>query len=207
MHLPDGLIPLDQVVIYWIISLIALAMFFVRLSEDTNQKDKRIVLTAVLTAATIIASSISIPSPFGIPMHFFIIPLVVIILGPFNGILVTFLSLLIQTLIGLGGLTVLGANVFVLGVVLCLATYITYTFISRLNENIAVFIGTVMGIVLATIAHIAILILAGLANLEMLLLTLVPFYLFIGIMEGFVTAFIVQFIEKIKPELLLMDKI
>jgi cobalt/nickel transport system permease protein len=206
MHLPDGLIPLDQVFIYWLISLIALAMFFFRLSKDKNQKDKRIILTGILSAATIIGSSISVPSPFGIPMHFFLIPLVVIILGPLNGILVAFLSLSIQAFFGLGGLTVLGVNVFVLGVVLCLSTHIFYTIFSKFNEEVGVFTGTVVGILLATVAHFIILLFAGRVTLEILLFYLL-IYSFIGVIEGFVNAFIIQFIEKIKPEILNLKKI
>jgi len=207
MHLPDGIIPLDHVFFYWLISLIAVGIFFFRLSKNKDQKERRIILTAILSAATIIASSITVPSPFGIPIHFFLIPLVVIILGPFNGIFTVFLALLVQTLIGLGGLTVLGVNIFVLGVILCLSTYIFYTIVSRLNETIGVFLGTLLGILVATLAHIIILVIAGLANLEMLLITLIPFYLFIGIIEGFISAFIIQFIDKIKPEVLKLDKI
>ncbi|KZX16873.1 cobalt transport protein CbiM precursor [Methanobrevibacter cuticularis] len=207
MHLPDGIIPLDQAVIYWIISLIAIGIFFFRLSKHPNQKDRRLILSAILAAATIVASSITIPSPFGIPMHFFIIPLVVIILGPFNGTLITFLSLIVQTLIGLGGFTVVGANVLVMGVVLPLATYACYKAFYKFNESLAIFLGTFLGILAATIAQIVVLIIADASDLQMLILTLLPFYLFIGIIEGFITNLIISFIRNLKGEILTLDKI
>jgi cobalt/nickel transport system permease protein len=207
MHLPDGIIPLDQATIYWIISLIAIGIFFFRLSKHPDQKDRRLVLSAVLAAVTIIAGSITVPSPFGIPMHFFLIPLVVIILGPFNGTIITFLSLMVQTLIGLGGFTVVGANVLVMGVILPLTVYGCYKLFSKFNENVGIFLGTFMGIVAATIAQIIILVIADASDLKMLIFTLVPFYLFIGIIEGFITNLIVSFIKTMKGEILTLDKI
>ena len=94
-----------------------------------------------------------------------------------------------------------------MGIVLSLSTHVVYTFISRFNKTVGVFIGTFMGITAATITHIFILVFSDIANLNTLLFTLVPFYLFIGIIEGFATAFIVQFIEEIKPEILKIKKI
>ena len=70
MHIPDGLIPLDQSVIYLVISLIILAISFYFCSKKTDM-GKRLVLNGVLTAIVIVATSVTIPSPMGIPMHFF----------------------------------------------------------------------------------------------------------------------------------------
>ena len=208
MHLPDGMMPLNQALIYWIIVIICLVIFFFRLSSvEEDQRVKRLVLTAILTAATIIVSTITVPSPFGIPMHFFLIPLVVIILGPFSGTTVTFFALLIQSLIGLGGLTVIGANVFVIGTVLGLSVYCIYKIISKFNESFGIFIGTLFGIFIATITQIIILVIGGVATFEMLLPIFTAYYLFIGIIEGFITTFIVSLIEKIKPEFLTLKKI
>ncbi|MDR0912251.1 MAG: energy-coupling factor ABC transporter permease [Methanobrevibacter sp.] len=207
MHLPDGIIPLNQAIVYWIISLIAIGVFFFRLSKHPEGKQKWLVLTAILTATTIIASSITLPSPFGIPMHFFIIPLVVIILGPFNGTIISFLALVIQTLIGLGGFTVVGANVFVMGVILPLMTYGSYKLFYKFNENLGIVLGTFIGILSATIAQIAILVIADASNLETLIFTLVPFYMFIGIIEGFITNIIISFIKNIRNDILTLDKI
>ncbi len=101
MHLPDGIIPLNQALVYWVIMIIALLIFSYKMSK--NQSEQRFVLIALLSVATVVATSISIPSPFGVPIHFFLIPLVVILLGPLNGIAVSFLSLVVQLFLGMGG--------------------------------------------------------------------------------------------------------
>ncbi|MCL2688118.1 MAG: energy-coupling factor ABC transporter permease [Methanobrevibacter sp.] len=208
MHLPDGMLPLDQALIYWIIVIICLGIFFFRLSKlQEDQRVKRLVLTAILTAATIVVSAITVPSPFGIPMHFFLIPLVVIILGPFSGIAVTFLALLIQSLIGHGGLTVIGPNTFAIGITLGLSVYVIYKIISRFNDNAGIFTGTLLGIFIGALSQIFILVIAGLATFETLLPIFTVYYLFIGVIEGFITTFVVSLIDKLKPEILTLEKV
>jgi len=141
-------------------------------------------------------------------MHFFLIPLVAIILGPLSGIAVAFLCLIVQFfLLGMGGATVLGANTVTIGVALSLSTYIFYKLISELDTRVGVFGGTFMGIIMATIVQVLILLWAGVANLEMLMLTLIPFYMFIAFIEGIANIFIVSFISKVKPDLLKLEKI
>jgi cobalt/nickel transport system permease protein len=153
-------------------------------------------------------SSLSIQSPFGVPMHFFIIPLVAILMGPLTGVAVAFLCLLLQFLfLGMGGLTTLGANVLAMGVVMSFSTYLFYKMTFDLDERLSIFAGTLMGIIMATITNVLILIMAGLASLEMLMATLIPFYLFIAIIEGLANVFIISFISKVKPEILKLDKI
>lgn len=200
MHLPDGLIPLWQAAIYWILTIILLTLYTFKLSK-TEDKQKIIINTAILAAVTFAASSISIPSPFGVPVHLFIIPLVVILLGPLSGVAVAFICFIVQFLfLGMGGITSLGANVVTMGIMMSFSTYYFYKFTSELDERLGIFSGTFMGIIVATISQIVILLLAGVATLDVLLSTLVPFYLFVGIVEGVLNIFIILSLFKLKPE-------
>ena len=62
---------------------------------------------------------ISIPTPWGVSIHFFGVPLVVILLGPLTAVIVAFCCLSIQyLLLGMGGITTLGANTFAIGICL-----------------------------------------------------------------------------------------
>lgn len=200
MHLPDGLIPLWQAAIYWILTIILLALYTFKLSK-TEDKQKIIINTAILAAVTFAASSISIPSPFGVPVHLFMIPLVVILLGPLSGVAVAFICFIVQFLfLGMGGITSLGANVVTMGIMMSFSTYYFYKFTSELDERLGIFSGTFVGIIVATISQIVILLLAGVATLDVLLSTLVPFYLFVGIVEGVLNIFIILSLFKLKPE-------
>jgi len=207
MHLPDGIIPLWQTVIYWIITLIFLALYLFKLSKE-DKREKMIINTAIIAAVTIAASSLSIPSPFGVPIHFFIIPLAAILLGPLTAVTVAFLCFTVQFLfLGMGGITTIGVNTVTMGIVMSFSTYIFYKLTLDLDVKLSIFSGTFMGIILATVAEILILIGANVATLELLLTTLIPFYLFVAVIEGVTNVFIINFISKIKPEMLKLDKI
>ena len=207
MHIPDGLIPFEQAVVYLCLTLIIVAISFYYTSRKSDM-EKRLVLSGVLTAITVVATSVTIPSPMGIPMHFFIIPLVVLILGPFNAILVSFLALLVQALgIGEGGITTLGINVLDMGIILSLVVYFVYKLFSGINERFAIFLSTVAGILAATSIQILILVLANTTSLEVLLGSLLPYYLMIGIIEGIINVIILEFISKTNNTILEIEKV
>ena len=207
MHLPDGIVPLNQAIIYWIITLIIISIFFYKFSKDEN-KEKRIVSIALFSVFTVTVTSLSIPSPLGVPIHFFLIPLVAILLGPLTSNIVSFISLLIQAiLLNMGGITILGANFIVMGLILSYVCYGFYILFKDLNKKAAIFASTIIGIMAATFGQVAVLLISGAMNFDVLLATLIPFYLFISIIEGFANTIIITAIEQIKPEIMEMEKI
>lgn len=207
MHLPDGIISFEQAIIYWIITLIIISIFLYKFSKDKN-KEKRIISIALFSVFTMVVTSVSVPSPLGVPIHFFLIPLIAIILGPLSSTIVSFVTLLMQALIlNMGGITTLGANFLVMGFILSIVTYGFYRIFSYLNEKVAIFASTIIGIMFATFAQVAILLISGAMNFDILLSTLVPFYLFISIIEGFANVVIITAIERTKPEIIEINKI
>ena len=207
MHLPDGIISFEQAMIYWIITLIIILLFFYKFSKDEN-KEKRIISIALFSVFTIVITSLSIPSPFGVPIHFFLIPLIAMILGPFSSTIVSFIALLMQVFtLNMGGITSLGANFIVIGFILPIVTYSFYKLFLNLNKKLAIFGLTIIGIIAATFGQVGILLISGAMNFDLLLSTLVPFYLFISIIEGFCNVVIITSIEKIKPELIEINEI
>ena len=207
MHLPDGIVPLNQAIIYWVITLIIISVFFYKFSKDEN-KEKRIISIAIFSVFTVTVTSLSIPSPLGVPIHFFLIPLVAILLGPLTSNIVSFISLLVQAiLLNMGGITILGANFIVMGLILSYVSYGFYILFKDLNKKVAIVASTIIGIMAATFAQVAILLISGAMNFDVLLATLIPFYLFISIIEGFANTIIITAIEQIKPEIMEMEKI
>ena len=191
MHLPDGIISFEQAMIYWIITLIIILLFFYKFSKDEN-KEKRIISIALFSVFTIVITSLSIPSPFGVPIHFFLIPLIAMILGPFSSTIVSFIALLMQVFtLNMGGITSLGANFIVIGFILPIVTYSFYKLFLNLNKKLAIFGSTIIGIIAATFGQVGILLISGAMNFDLLLSTLVPFYLFISIIEGFCNVVII----------------
>ena len=103
--------------------------------------------------------------------------------------------------LNMGGITSLGANFIVMGFILSIVTFEFYKLFSYLNEKVAIFGSTIIGIMFATFGQIVILLISGAMNFDILLSTLLPFYLFISIIEGFANVVIVTAIDKIKPEI------
>ena len=154
MHLPDGIISFEQAAIYWIITLVIISIFLYKFSKDEN-KEKRIISIALFSVFTMVVTSVSVPSPLGVPIHFFLIPMIAIILGPLSSTIVSFVTLLMQALIlNMGGITTLGANFLVMGFILSIATYGFYRVFSYLNEKVAIFASTIIGIMFATFSHL-----------------------------------------------------
>ena len=207
MHIPDGLIPITHAMVYLAISLVFLAHSFINITKKVDMGE-RLVLTGVLTAMTVVATSVTVPSPIGIPMHFFIIPLVVLILGPLSGFIVSCLALLIQAFsLGMGGVTTLGINVLDMGIILSITVYIIYNLFSNINDKMAIFLSTVTGILAATLAQIIILALANTTSFEVLIASLLPYYLMIGIIEGVANILILEFISKANNSILEIEKV
>ena len=65
----------------------------------------------------------------------------------------------------------------------------------------------IIGIMFATFGQVAILLISGAMNFDILISTLVPFYLFIAFIEGFANVVIITAIEKTKPEIMEINKI
>ena len=201
MHLPDGIISFEQAIVYWIITLIIISAFFYKFSKDEN-KEKRIISIALFSVFTMVVTSVSVPSPLGVPIHFFLIPLIAILLGPLSSTIVSFVTLIMQFLVlNMGGITSLGANFLVMGFILSIVTFEFYKLFTNINEKLAIFGSTIIGIMFATFAQIAILLISGAMNFDILLSTLLPFYLFISFIEGFANVVIITAIDKIKPEI------
>ncbi|MGJ7027664.1 MULTISPECIES: energy-coupling factor ABC transporter permease [Methanothermobacter] len=207
MHIPDGIIPLWQSAVYWAVALINIGIFFYIFSDKPG-KDRRMVATGLFAAAAAAVSSVSVPSPLGVPVHFFLIPLAAIILGPMTAVLVATLCLIIQFFIlGMGGITSMGANILTMGIGLGIGTYAVYRVASELDGTLAVFSATFLGIMAAAALHILILLAAGVAGPEILMATLIPFYIFVAVVEGAANIFIVSFLERVKPDLIAMEKV
>lgn len=174
--------------------------------------DKKIPLMGVIGAFVFAAQMINFSIPgTGSSGHIGGGILLSILLGPYAGFLTMASILLIQALFfGDGGLLAYGSNVFNLGFFTC---FIAYPFIYKLitrkgltqkrifwGTTIAVIVGLQLGsfsVVLETLfSHKTEL------PFSTFLLLMQPIHLAIGVVEGLVTASIVIFVWKARPEIL-----
>lgn len=107
LHLPDGVLP-------WWLWLGALATTLVAVLAALKRLEGRrrmLPAVAVMAAASLAAANI----PLGLPLHVNLAALAGIVLGPALGFLAVFVANVFNTLIGHGGLTVLGVNALLVG--------------------------------------------------------------------------------------------
>jgi cobalt/nickel transport system permease protein len=205
MHIPDGLIPFPQYLIYGIISLIAI--FFALKWARNNLDERAIPLLAVLSAGIFAIQAMNIPIPFGTSGHMMGAALVAIVLGsPWAAVLVLSIVLILQGLLfGDGGMTALGVNIFNMGVVGGFVGFYTYKSLKNVNGKFAVFAAGWMSIFIAAIVAAFELAISGAFPLDLGLLYMGGFHAIIGLIEGAITLVVVLAIQNVRPDLFSLE--
>ena len=174
--------------------------------------DKKIPLMGVIGAFVFAAQMINFSIPgTGSSGHIGGGILLAILLGPYAGFLTMASILLIQALFfGDGGLLAYGSNVFNLGFFTCFVAYpLIYKWFTRKGiSQKRIFWGTVLavtiGLQLGAFSVVLETLFSGKTELPFatFLLLMQPIHLAIGVVEGLVTAAIVIFVWKARPEIL-----
>ncbi len=207
MHIPDGFIPFWQCAIYYIILIVAL--YFASKWARENLDEKRIPLLAVLAAGIFAIMSMNMPIPFGTSGHMVGGALVAIIFcAPEAAVLVFTVVLIIQALVfGDGGITVLGANVLNMAIIGGFTGL--YTF-KALKDKIGIYasagIGAWLATVLAALACAIEMAIAGTFPLNVGVVSMVTYHIFIGIIEAVLTVIVIMALDKFRPDLLIWNK-
>lgn len=205
MHVPDGLIPFPQWIIYYAISFIALIL---ALRWARNNLDERAIpLLAVISAGIFAIQAMNIPIPFGTSGHMMGAALVAIIFGsPWAAVLVLSIVLVLQGfLFGDGGMTALGVNIFNMGVIGGFVGFYGYKSLKGINGKFAVFTAAWASIFVAAIAAALELTVAGAFPLNLGLLYMGGFHAIIGLIEGAITLVVILAIQNVRPDLFSLE--
>lgn len=207
IHLPDGSFTFFWVLAWWFftLALIGAALVWAR---RRRLGAREITVAAFVTAASFAVFQVEIPFFGGVHMN--LTPLTGILAGPILGSLIVFIVNILSAATGHGGWGLIGANVLVnfsevmtAWLVFGALKGITSSLFSR--AGIATFAGLFVG----NIAMIAIILLSGIqgvtqTSLQILtgLSILVAVNMGVAVVEAFVTGFIVEYMGKVKPDLL-----
>ncbi|GAA0179852.1 energy-coupling factor ABC transporter permease [Clostridium sediminicola] len=174
--------------------------------------DKKIPLMGVMGAFIFASQMINFTIPgTGSSGHIAGGLLLAILLGPYAGFITMASVLLIQALFFAdGGLLAYGANVFNLGFYACFIVYplIYKKFIEKGYSNKRIFSGAIISSVIAlqlgALSVVLQTLFSGKTELPFVsfLILMQPIHLAIGIIEGVVTASVVSFVWKARPEIL-----
>jgi len=206
MHIPDGFIPLLECAVYWVIAIvfILLALRWARRDLD----ESKIHLLAVLAAGIFAMQALNVPIPWGTSGHVVGGVLAAIVFAsPWAGVLALTLVLVIQALVfGDGGITVMGANIFLMGVV---STFTGYYLFKVLKERVrvpvlgAAFAGAWTGLFVSAIVCAFVLAIAGTFPLVEGLIFMGTYHAVIGIVaEGVITVAVLALLMYAAPDML-----
>ena len=210
MHMADALISPVVGGTMLVASAGVAAYSIKKIKNDLDEK--KIPLMGVMGAFVFAAQMINFAIPgTGSSGHIGGGMLLAILLGPYAGFLTMASILLIQALFfGDGGLLAFGSNLFNLGFYTCFIAYpIIYKWITRKGvTSKRIFWGTItsalVGLQLGAFSVVLETFLSGKTELPFatFVLLMQPIHLAIGVVEGLVTAAVVTFVWKARPEIL-----
>ncbi|MFW9865700.1 MAG: energy-coupling factor ABC transporter permease [Candidatus Thorarchaeota archaeon] len=219
MHLPDGLLDPFTIIILWIVVILVIIFGYFKMGKVFEKEDseKLIPYIGVLAATIFAFQFVNYPVPGGTSGHLIGGTLVAVILGPWASIIVIFLVLVVQSLFGDGGILALGANAFNMGIIGGIVGFYIVVFVVKilnktalkkeLKVSIATAIGSYIAIVLASLFCAIELSIAGAVPIEISIPAMVYWHLLIGIGEAIISAMIVFYIYKVKPELITIEPV
>lgn len=210
MHMSDALLSPAVGATFWTASLAAVAYSARKLKEDIDEK--LIPLMGVLAAFIFAAQMINFTIPgTGSSGHLGGGMILAIILGPHAGFIAISSVLIIQSLFFAdGGILALGCNIWNLGFYPCFIAYpLIYRMIAGVSRShkiivIASLASVAVGIQLGAVSVVVQTLLSDKSDLPFstFMYLMVPIHLAIGLVEGIITAGVINYIQSIRPEIL-----
>lgn len=210
MHMADALLSPAVGTVFWAGTLGTIAWCSKRLKE--NLDEKMVPLMGVLGAFIFTAQMINFTIPgTGSSGHLGGGMILAILLGPYAAFIVMASVLTVQAFFFAdGGLLALGCNIWNLGIYPCFVAYpliykpIVGTAVSRGKITAAAIIGGIAGLQLGAFSVVVQTLMSGRSELPFgnFLLMMQPIHLIIGLVEGFVTAGVINFVKAARPEIL-----
>lgn len=214
MHIPDGWVDPVFLIITWILTIIILAISLRKLRDID---ETRLAYMAVLSGTIFAAQMLNFPIIGGTSGHLLGGVLAASIVGPWGGVLVVTVVLLIQALLFAdGGILALGTNIFNMGIVGVFIGYFIIRYLmlnqdpktNRIRYYSGVFIGSLLSVVGASFLaaiEIGIPIVNNPAAIPftVALPTILIYHIFIGIGEGIITCAIVLYFNTIEMNVFL----
>ncbi|MEU6976099.1 MULTISPECIES: energy-coupling factor ABC transporter permease [unclassified Streptomyces] len=208
MHVPDGFINAPVSAAAGVVAAGAVA---VSLRGARKELDERTAPLAGLVAAFIFAvQMLNFPVAAGTSGHLLGGALAAILVGPYTGVLCIAVVLLMQgVLFADGGLTALGVNITVMGVVTVVVSYALFRGLvlalprTRRSVTIASFVAALVSVPAAATAFTAIYALGGTTDVPItkVLTAMVGVHVLIGLGEAVITMLTVGAVIAVRPDL------
>ncbi|MFI6395703.1 energy-coupling factor ABC transporter permease [Nonomuraea sp. NPDC050547] len=207
MHVPDGFF---NAAVSVSAGVVAAAGVAVCLRGARRELDDRTAPMAGLVAAFIFAvQMLNFPVAAGTSGHLLGGALAAILVGPYTGVLCVAVVLLVQGLFFAdGGLTALGVNITIMGIVTVLVGWGVFRLITRFAAGkgaitVAAFLAALVSVPASALAFTALFAIGGTAPIEVgaVAAAMGGVHVLIGIGEGLITAVTVGAVLAVRPDL------
>ncbi|MBD2099419.1 energy-coupling factor ABC transporter permease [Leptolyngbya sp. FACHB-261] len=208
LHIPDGFLSLPVSLVFWVVTIGFLALALNRV--QTELQERTVPLIGVCAAFIFAAQMINFPIPGGTSGHLVGGTLAGAFLGPWAGSLAVTAVFIVQSIFFQdGGLTVLGANIFVMGLVGTFGGYYIYKSIryvlgrdnlrsAQIGAAVAAWVSVVVGAVIVAFQ----LAVSGTVPLVVALSAMTFWHVLIGIGEALITVVALSFVWRSRPDLI-----
>ena len=211
LHIPDGFLSTPVAAAGYVAAGAAIAVAVRR--TDRRLDERAVPLMGVMAAFIFAAQMMNFPVAGGTSGHMLGGALAAILLGPAAAILVMTAVVGLQALLFQdGGLVVLGANIFNMGVLTALVGWATFRVLAPLQRwrasmaVFAVFAAGWLSVELSAVATAFELAISDTSPLSIALPSMVGVHALIGIGEGLVSASAFGFVMRTRPDLLRLQR-
>lgn len=207
LHAADGFFSVPVSIAFWAITALALAISLQRASARLD--DRAIPLMGVMAAFIFAGQMFNFQIPGGTSGHLLGGVLAAILLGPYAGTVVLACVIAVQAIVFQdGGLVVLGANIFNMGIIGTMGGYWVYRAIAgalggeEKGRLPAAAVAAWLSVVVAAIVVSFQLALSDTTSLATALVAMVGWHVLIGIGEAIITVGALAFIQTARADLL-----
>ena len=210
LHIPDGFLNLVVSLIFWALTIVAVGIAISKTNKSLGEK--QVPLMGIMAAFIFAAQILNFPVAGGTSGHFLGGALAAIVLGPWAGILVMTAVIAVQGLLFQdGGLLVMGANIFDMGVLTAIIGFGLYRMVSASTNKtlklavagVAAWLSTVAAALLTALQ----LWISGTSSLQIVMPAMLGVHVLIGIGEAIITVAALAFIMQARPDLLEAKKV
>ncbi len=210
MHIPDGFLDTKMIAasVAASVPLVGVAVAKTKKVFDDRQIPKMSVMAAFIFAAQMV----NFPIAGGTSGHLLGAALAAILLGPWSAVLIMTTVLIIQCLVFLdGGLTALGGNILLMGIVAPWVGWWVYRLAAGNSTNRtrvlgSTFLASWLSTIAASVVGTLLIVFSGHVALNIALPAMLGWHVLIGIGEGLITSVVVAYLTQVKSELVFQNQ-
>ncbi|GAB4504714.1 MAG: energy-coupling factor ABC transporter permease [Anaerolineales bacterium] len=204
LHIPDGFLNLAISLIFWGITIVTVGIAISKTNKSLGEK--QVPLMGIMAAFIFAAQMLNFPVAGGTSGHFLGGALAAMVLGPWAAILVMTAVIAVQGLLFQdGGLLVMGANIFNMGILTALIGFGLYRAVAGRSKGMRLAVAGLaawLAVLAAALTTSLQLWLSGTSRLEIVVPAMLGVHVLIGIGEALVTVAALAFIEQTRPDLI-----